>query len=285
MEEQTLRSSEMTEAKQRTGVGRGSDMIVVGTAGYSYEDWIGRVYPSDIDQKDLLTFYAKEFAFTEVNSTFYRMPNRFQLWNMQKKTPDHFKFAIKAYRCLTHERSEVDRWGGQLTEALEPLLEAGKLACVLAQFPTSFHNSKENRQYLAQLRTVLPDIPVVVEFRHRSWTSHEAVFSFLRELDFGFVVVDEPQFDTLLPPIIKVTSTLGYVRFHGRNYAKWWKHEHAWERYNYLYSQEELAEWIGPLQAMEKEAEVVYVAMNNHYQGQAYVNAKQLRAMLAGSGC
>lgn len=257
-------------------------MIVVGTAGYSYRDWIGPVYPEGIQPKDMLSYYAREFTFTEVNSTFYRMPNRFQLWHMQQKTPDHFKFAIKAYRGLTHDRSDIDKWGSQLVEALEPLLETNKLACVLAQFPTSFHNTKENRHYLFQLRSVLPDLPVVVEFRHRSWASHEAVFSFLQDLDFGYVVVDEPQFDILMPPVIKVTSQLGYVRFHGRNYAKWWKHEHPWERYHYLYSQAELAEWVKPLRAMEKEADVVYVAMNNHYQGNAYINAKQLREMLAG---
>lgn len=255
-------------------------MIIVGTAGYSYSDWIGPIYPKGLDKKEMLPYYAQHFSFTEVNSSFYQMPNRFMLYHMQQKTPDGFRFAVKAYRGFTHEGQNLEALAEPFIDALQPLLEAGKLACILAQFPNSFHNTRENREHLVRLRRAFSDLPVVVEFRHRSWAQQEAVFRFLDDWGFGFVCVDAPGFKNLFPPLVRVTGPIAYVRFHGRNYEKWWNHEKPYERYNYLYSQQELLEWVPKLRELEEKAGTVYAVMNNHYQGQAYVNAKQLQQLL-----
>ncbi|MDA8210449.1 MAG: DUF72 domain-containing protein [Clostridia bacterium] len=258
-------------------------MILVGTAGYSYEDWIGTVYPEGIDKKEMLPFYAKEFSFTEVNSSYYRMPNRFMFYHMQAKTPENFQFVIKAHKSLTHEREDNEKQFTEFKEALKPLVEAQKFGCILAQFPTSFRNRDENRDYLKEFRDRLGDLPLVVEFRHEEWID-ENVFELLEEEELGFVCVDEPQFKTLVPPEVRATGKLGYVRFHGRNYKKWWQHKETHERYDYLYSEEELKEWVPKVKKLAAKTEKTFVSMNNHYRGQAVINGRMLREMLAGEG-
>lgn len=254
-------------------------MIFVGTAGYSYKDWKGVFYPEGLPDSDMLTYYAREFPFTEVNTTFYRMPNPFMLARMMAKTPEGFRFFIKAYQGLTHKR-EPDLFP-EFVAALQPLVGAGRLAGVLAQFPNSFRNKPENREYLARFREAMgPEIPVVVELRHREWTDDESTFDLLSHHSLAFACVDEPQFKSLVPPVVRATSYPGYVRFHGRNYQKWWHHEHPDERYDYLYSEEELAEWVPRLHALEAQADTVYVSMNNHRRGQAVINGRMIRDLI-----
>jgi len=122
----------------------------------------------------------------------------------------------------------------------------------------------------------------VVEFRNREWVKDE-VFEFLRERQIGWCAVDEPQFKSLMPPIVMATSPVGYVRFHGRNYRQWWA-GHSKLRYDYLYSKDELQEWIPKIQTLAQEAQKVYVFMNNCFQGQAATNAIELRDLLQESG-
>lgn len=253
-------------------------MVIIGTAGYSYEDWIGPVYPEGIDKKDLLCHYAREFKMTEVNFTYYQMPNKFIFYHMQQKTPDDFIFIVKAHQSMTHKIGR-DIPFEQFMEACQPLIEAEKFGGILTQFPWSFRNEEKNREYLARFREQIPDQPIFVEFRNDSWLK-EAIFQFLSKLDLTFVSVDEPQLPGLLPPVVKMTTDLGYVRFHGRNREKWWKHKHSYERYNYLYTLEELSEWAKKIQKMAKDLTRVYISMNNHYQGKAVFNARQLKAML-----
>lgn len=254
-------------------------MLLIGTAGYSYEDWRGVFYPEDLDKKEMLPFYAREFSFTEVNSTFYAMPNRFMLYHMGEKTPEHFQFVIKAYRGMTHKREDNEQHFRDFREALKPLIEAGKLGCVLAQFPTSFRNKDENRDYLKEFKEMMGDIPVVVEFRHEEWIN-DRIFDLLEEEDLGYVCVDEPQFKTLVPPVVKATSRIGYVRFHGRNYKKWWQHKESHERYDYLYSEAELMDWVPNIRKLAEKAKKTFVSMNNHYRAQAVINGRMLREML-----
>lgn len=245
-------------------------MILVGTAGYSYADWIGPVYPRGIDKKEMPTFYAREFSFTEINTSFYRIPNRFMFYHMQVKTPGNFQFVVKAHKSLTHGREENEKEFKEFREALEPLVEAGKFGCVLAQFPTSFRHRDENIDYLKEFRDRMGDLPVVVEFRHEEWID-ENVFELLGEEELGFVCVDEPQFKTLVPPTVRATARTGYVRFHGRNYKKWWQHKETHERYDYLYSEEELREWVPRIKKLAANTEKTFVSMNNHYRGQAVI--------------
>ncbi|MFN8474894.1 MAG: DUF72 domain-containing protein [Anaerolineae bacterium] len=191
--------------------------IYIGTSGYSYDDWVGPIYPEDIKKTDWLNYYAEHlFHTTEINFTYYRMPTARTLQGMERKTPPSFLFTIKAPQEITHQRDKPEAFD-QFTSALYPLLESNKLGCVLAQFPTSFHNTPENQDYLRELRPRLSDLPTVVEFRNREWITDE-VEALLRECKLGFCAVDQPQFKTLVPPVAWVTGPIAYVRFHGRNY-------------------------------------------------------------------
>lgn len=261
----------------RTG---GVTMIVIGTAGYSYDDWIGPIYPEDIDKKDLLAHYAREFKMSEINFTYYQMPNKFIFFHMQKKTPEDFVFIVKAHQSMTHKIGH-DVPVKEFIEACQPLIEAKKFGGILAQFPWSFQNDQKNREYLARLRDKIPEQPIFIEFRNDSWIK-EPVFDYLQKLNLSYVSVDQPQLKGLLPPICRATTDLGYIRFHGRNAQKWWKHKHAYERYDYLYSLQELSEWSEKIQNLAKNLTRVYVSMNNHFQGKAVFNARQLITMLNG---
>ena len=254
-------------------------MIYVGTSGYSYEDWVGPYYPEDLPKKDWLSFYAKEFSTCEVNFTYYRIPDAWTLERMARKTPPHFIFTVKAHQDMTHQREGNEAVFEQFVKALRPLLERGQLGCVLAQFPYSFHANQENRDYLRLFRERLLDLPVVVEFRNARWISPRT-FELLRECDLGFCCVDQPRLKGLIPPVAEVTSSVAYVRFHGRNAAKWWQHEQAWERYDYTYSREELLEWVPRIERLDREVEQTFVFANNHWRGQAVDTARQLKLLL-----
>jgi uncharacterized protein YecE (DUF72 family) len=254
-------------------------MLHIGTSGYSYDDWVGPFYPPDLDKKEWLAYYAREFSAVEINFTYYRLPNRWTLANMAKKTPDGFCFTVKASQELTHERGDNAEAFGKFVEALQPLREMAKFGCILAQFPFSFHATPENRDYVRALRERFADLPVVVELRNAAWLGPET-FDLLREHRLGFCAVDEPRLPGLIPPVAAVTSEIAYVRFHGRNAAKWWQHEQAYERYDYTYRPAELQEWAPKIKEMAQTAAQTFVFSNNHWQGQAVDTARQLRLLL-----
>lgn len=250
-------------------------MLRIGTSGYSYDDWKGFFYPDKIKNSDMLPFYAQSFDTVEINYTYYRPPSARTLGAMAAKVPDGFVFTIKAFQGMTHEREDNQQVFDEFVEALAPLIDQGKLGCVLAQFPASFKQSEAERAYLAAFRERMGDLPLVYEFRHRSWLD-EPMLEYLRALDVGFCCVDEPHFQTLMPPAAVATNRIGYVRFHGRNAAKWWQHEHAWERYSYTYSREELQEWVPRIRSLQEQCDVVYLFANNHFQAQAVETARLL---------
>ena len=254
-------------------------MLWIGTSGYSYADWKGLYYPTGIKQADLLSFYAEEFDAVELNYTYYRMPAARTLAAMAQKVPAHFRFTLKAHQMMTHERSASPEMFQEFCTALAPLQAAGKLGCVLAQFPTSFHYNDQNYAYLRSFRQRMGDIPTVVEFRHRSWVQN-AVFQGLSDLELGFCCVDQPQLAVLIPPVAVATAPIGYIRLHGRNAAKWWQHEQAYEIYDYSYTQLELSEWIPKLQKLQQQAQQVYIFANNCYKSQSITTARHLKAML-----
>ncbi len=267
----------------RTVVPTGVTVVYLGTSGYSYADWVGPFYPEGIQPRDYLAYYARHFAAVEVDYTYYRMPSGRTLAAMARKVGPDFRFAVKATSTMTHEREATEETFAAYRRALEPLLREGKLACVLAQFPHSFHNTPANRDYLQRLREGLADLPVVVEFRSRDWI-HDAIFDLLGRLGLSFCCVDQPRFRSLVPPVAVVTGEWAYVRFHGRNYEKWWQHEEAWQRYDYLYSREELAEWVDKVRDLAAQARHTAVFFNNHYAAQAVQNALQFAEMLTQAG-
>ncbi len=254
-------------------------MIKIGTSGFSYDDWVGPVYPPELPAREHLAYYAERFPTVELNVTYYRVPELRTVEGWVRKTPPDFLFAVKAFQGLTHERKEPDFQG--FVAALTPLVESGKLGCVLAQFPYSFHPTPENRNYLALLRAGFGDLPVVVELRNAGWVADET-FDLLHSLNLGYCCVDEPQLRGLMPPLAIATGPLAYVRFHGRNAAKWYAHDEAWERYNYSYSAAELNEWAPKIRALEAEAPLTLVYFNNHYRGQATQGARDLGQLLLG---
>jgi uncharacterized protein YecE (DUF72 family) len=254
-------------------------MIYIGTSGFSYEDWVGPYYPPDLNKQDWLAFYAKEFNTLEINYTYYRMPTARTLAGMARKVPNGFLFTLKTPQEMTHTRDADAALFPQFIEALKPLADQQKFGAVLAQFPSSFHNTRENVDYLKNFRDRLPDLPIVVEFRNAQWLD-DKTFAFLCEHKLGFCCVDEPRLKGLLPPMAEATSQVAYVRFHGRNAAKWWQHEQAYERYDYTYTKEELDEWTPKVQKLNQLAETVFVFVNNHYRAQGIDTARQLRLLL-----
>lgn len=255
-------------------------VILIGTSGYSYDDWRGRFYPPGLAKDRFFTFYAEHFAVCEINFTYYRPPDAKTMEGMLRKSGGRVEMVVKAPKELTHERVEDPAPAARgLLAALQPLREAGVLGGVLLQFPFSFHATDANRDYLRRLRELLPDLPLVVEVRNARWIG-EATFDLLREHRLAFCNVDEPRLEGLLPPLGVVTAAPGYVRFHGRNAAKWYQHEQAWQRYDYTYGEGELREWLPRLGGMKKRADKTYVFFNNHFNGQAVDGARTLRRLL-----
>ena len=236
----------------------------------------------------MLRYYAHRFAAVEIDATYYRIPSPKTFATMARNTPVGFRFTAKLPGSLTHPsttlRSAQDDTiddARYFRESIEPLVEAGKFACALMQFPNGFHSKPESIDHIRRLREALPDLPLVAEFRNREWQTNETL-ELLAGLEIGWCNVDEPQFKTLLRPSGDVTSPIAYVRFHGRSAATWWKHEHAHERYDYLYSSEELEPWAGRVAdiAANKSVREIYAFFNNHRRGQAPRNAEQFEALL-----
>jgi len=254
-------------------------MIYLGTSGFSYDDWVGNFYPMGMPKREWLTYYAREFDTCEVNSSYYALPKPSALKTMAEKTDEDFLFCFKANREMTHQREDNAHVFEAFCEMLEPIIADDKLGCILAQFPYSFGFNRRNWDYLKLFRERLGELPVVVEFRNAQWLRQD-VFDWLRHLDLGFCCVDEPPLPNLLPPLCEVTSNKGYIRFHGRNSAKWWQHEQAYERYDYSYTPSELSEWLPGIRKLDSLAEETFIFANNHWHGQAIGTIRQLRFML-----
>ena len=254
-------------------------MIYLGTSGFSYNDWVGNFYPAGMPKREWLTYYAREFDTCEVNSTFYALPKSSSLKAMAEKTGEGFLFCFKANQGMTHQRGDNAPIFEAFCQVLEPIITAGKLGCILAQFPYSFGFDRRNWDYLGVVKERLGELPVVIEFRNAHWLRSE-VLDWLRHHELGFCCVNEPPLPNLLPPVAEATAQIGYVRFHGRNSAKWWQHEQAYERYDYSYTPEELSEWLPKIQKLDSVAEKTFIFANNHWRGQAVSTIRQLRLML-----
>lgn len=254
-------------------------MIYVGTSGYSYKDWIGPFYPEDAKAGDMLGIYSEHFDFTEINSTYYKIPNAFMFYNMQKKTGDGFVFTVKLHQSMTHSRDASDKDYESFLEAVDVLQQVRKLGCLVSQFPYSFHYSSENMEYIKRLRERLRPFETVVEFRNSRWANDEAV-EFLKAEGLGYVCVDEPDIKGLPDKRAISTSRVAYVRLHGRNDEKWWNHKEAYERYDYLYKESELEQWKDKVLELEEHSDKCFISFNNHFRAQAVINGIMLKKML-----
>jgi uncharacterized protein YecE (DUF72 family) len=253
--------------------------ILIGTSGYSYEDWVGPFYPAGMSKQEYLSFYAGEFSAVELNFSYYSQPRASTLARMVENTPADFRFAIKAHQSLTHRIGEdFDREIERYREGIRPLVEADRLAAVLFQFPYSFHYTPECRRHLKRLCDAFADLPKAVEFRSSEW-QRDSVYRGLRETNAAVVNVDEPRLPKLPKPTEIVSSDLAYLRFHGRNRANWWKGDNV-SRYDYLYDSNELSEWLPMIERMLAKAQLLLVMFNNHSRGQAIQNARELQSLL-----
>ena len=293
--------------------------ILVGTCSWTDPTLIacGRFYPADVSSAEArLRFYAEHFPLVEVDSTYYAPPSERNARLWAERTPEGFVFDVKAYALLTGHGARFDRLPTALRglvtapadghkniylrhlpdegveliwrihrQALEPLREAGKLGAVLFQFPPWFTRTTENIDYVRSLRRRLPDYRLAVEFRGGGWMEEEAAagtLALLEHEELAYVSVDEPQgFRSSTPPVAAATTELGYVRLHGRNRDTWdARSAVASDRFNYLYSDDELREWLPRVRELAQTARAVHVLFNNNYEDYGLRNARQMAALL-----
>jgi uncharacterized protein YecE (DUF72 family) len=250
-----------------------------------YKDWRGVVYPADKPKGFApLVYLACYFNTIEINSTFYGspLPSTADKWASRVAEFPDFRFTAKLWKRFTHERKTA--WTrAEVKEACVPLdrlLKAGRLGAVLMQFPWSFRRTDENREWLDDLARAFKRFPLVLEVRHESWNTPE-FFSELVDRGIGFVNIDQPLFKKSIKPSASVTSSVGYIRVHGRNYKEWFRKDAGVEaRYDYLYSKAELKPWAERTKEVASNASETYVITNNHYKGKAVANAAMLKAMV-----
>jgi len=288
--------------------------LLIGTSGWSYPSgkgrWNGLFYPATRSKRagtagfDELRFYAEHFDTVEVNTTFYGQPRADVARTWVERTPPGFEFSLKLYQKFTHPnmfkqaaltrapgsegplldllaqvtQSDIDEFRG----GIEPLASSGRLGALLAQFPASFKDSSESRDYLGQLLRAFEDYPIAVELRHKSWSDAIGdTLAMLNAFNAAWVQIDEPKFRfSIRQNYLPNVSSFYYMRLHGRNAQAWWRHEKAEDRYNYLYSLDELRDFsdiAGAAQALVKKS---YLYANNHFASKSVVNAIMLKAQL-----
>jgi uncharacterized protein YecE (DUF72 family) len=285
--------------------------IRIGTSGWSYPSgpgtWNGIFYPSRARggrsaKVDELAFYAEHFDTVEVNASFYRLPDPELVRSWAARTPAGFDFSLKLFQKFTHPgmykkahapgmpaddeiaaipavtRADADAFKA----AIDPLAGAGKLGALLAQFPPSFRAGDDARDYLGWLLQAFRGYPVAVELRHKSWSDDMGgTLALLNSFGAAWAQIDEPKFrfsirQNLLPNL----RTLYYMRLHGRNADTWWTHDHPDERYNYLYTPDEIDGFAETVDTVRRLVHKIYVYMNNHFAGKAVANAATLRHRL-----
>jgi len=255
--------------------------IRVGTSGYTFDDWRGIVYPRSFGGS-ALPFYARLFDCVEINATFYAIPPPSRFEGMLKHVPDDFVFLVKVPREMTHVRSAFDRSVLPFAESVAPLVRAGQLGGLLVQFPFSFKLKDASLAHLEKIANALAGhgVPVNVEFRHDSWLD-ESVYRFLGEHDLGFVNVDLPELRGLPRRTDVLTSDVAYYRLHGRNKTNWWRDTgNPHDPYDYLYSEDQLDEWVDKARAASEKANVAYILTNNCRLGQSVISALMLAKKL-----
>lgn len=275
----------------------------IGTSGWSYPSgagtWNGIFYPAGSSGRgsrrsafDELAYYAEHFDTVEVNSSFYRPPQPRVTRSWVQRTPADFVFSLKLYQKFTHptmfaaatgsEARPDERDVSEFRAAVDPIVSAGKLGALLAQFPPSFKDDARSREHLVWLLGAFTDYPVAVELRHRSWSdAGERTARLLRDFGAAWVQIDEPKFRFSIQQSHRPdVSDFYYMRLHGRNADAWWQHDRTEQRYDYLYAPAELRPIADTVTAARRQVGRVYLYLNNHFAAKSVANAVQLKHAL-----
>jgi uncharacterized protein YecE (DUF72 family) len=267
-------------------------VVRLGTCSFADEGLIRAWYPRGVSTaKARLAYYAERFDTVEVDSTYYHLPDPAVTGRWALRTPPEFTFHVKAHASMTHhELAEQERAFAEFRASLEPLELSGKLRGILVQYHPRFVKSAEAKAELERVRALLDPLVPLVEFRHRSWLEEDEradTFAFLERNGLAYVSVDAPRTraSNVLPPVAAATHAVAYVRFHGRN-AKTWniRSKKSWQRFDWMYSEEELAEWVEELGRLSQEADEVYALFNNNRDDFAPRSAVILRGLLDQAG-
>lgn len=199
---------------------------------------------------------------------------------MSEQVPENFQFIVKMHQSITHQFKKDESILSAFHDAIEPFKNESKFGGYLFQFPYSFKYSRQSADLIKWICGYFRQEKCFFEFRHVSWLK-EDLFEYLNREKQGFVIVDEPKLNGLLPPVIKLISGEGYIRFHGRNKTNWWKGNNE-ERYNYLYSSDQLEKWYHEITKILKISYKMFIFFNNHPQGKAVKNAQMLKQMIIG---
>lgn len=256
--------------------------IWITTAGYSYSDWVGPVYPPGTPPGAFLRLFAERFSAVELNFPYYRMPTAHAMEAIAAKVPGHFRFVVKAHKSLTHDRSgDPAAPAREFASGVAPLRDRSMLAGVLLQFPYSFRYNDSNRLYLDRLLKTLGE-ECFVEFRHADW-QQDSVVKGLADRGAGIVNVDLPALRGLPERREHITAGTAYLRLHGRRADTWWRGTNV-TRYDYLYNQNEMDEVEARTKKLAAGAQLVFVVFNNHFAGKAVANAESLVSSLEAGG-
>ncbi|MBI4529304.1 MAG: DUF72 domain-containing protein [Deltaproteobacteria bacterium] len=271
--------------------------ILIGTSGYSYpgpppKGWFGAFYPEKkVKGFDELKYYSQIFSTVEINSTFYRPPSETITKGWAAKTPSDFTFALKLWQKFTHpmrisRKSSDEKWEratqedfDQFRAGILPLAEAGKLGVLLFQYPAGFHCTSENMEKVETALRWFYDYPKVVELRHKSWSERSSdMRMLLRENRASGVQIDEPKFATSIRQELEPIGEIFYFRAHGRNAKAWWHPKESWERYDYLYSREEIKRHAERIKTAVSAPGVknAFALYNNHARANSAANAIML---------
>jgi len=259
-----------------------ADNITCGVAGWSYPDWRGYVYDAGV--KDQLRFIAEHFNVVEINSTFYRPPEAGTAasWARRTEDLDDFYFTAKLNREVTHKGVVTPDMTSAFQRGLAPLLEAGKLKHLLAQFRYDFADIPRARSHLENIANGFGSLAnLTLELRHNSWQA-PAAMDFLTSLDVSVANLDYPTARDSFNLRHCSIGNHAYLRLHGRNYKAWFSKSGRDETYNYLYGEDELKQIVERALAIAKNSKTLTLIANNHYQGKEAVNALQVRAMISG---
>lgn len=264
----------------------------IGTAGWSYKDWVPNFYPKNqTGGFDWLQFYCQYFNCVEVNSSYYTYisPKIVDGWIKKVEGSNDFIFHIKLHQDFTHKRKFDEQNIKTVRYNLDQLRKSGRLGGLLIQFPYSYPFNENSVQHIQKLRDIFSDIDCFVEVRHSSWNNNRAL-EFFKENDLTFCTIDQPQIGQAIEFEPIITNDKAYIRFHGRNVEAWKKslsnfgkpqtYEEQSSRYSYLYSPGELVEIVQKIKSIQQKVKEVNVIMNNHPQGDAVANAFELIHLL-----